>query len=195
MDDNDSSDPIITTYDVYLTDSQTQRLVLQYVNRPKSTLPEYTAANGQQPTAFRLKPQTGIVEVDVPIDQENYDTRKGKKYGDALKQSRSTAGFGIAGGFSSGATGSGVGAARVKIEAEDVDMLNSGLHENVDSILRTETLGGRIKAPEDGDPLYMLAAIRGTDLYLSPVSAIVQLRPQLHHVDAIEELSKGRAAE
>jgi hypothetical protein len=32
------------------------------------------------------------------------------------------------------------------------------------------------------------------DLYLSPVSAIVQLRPQLHHVGAIEELSKGRAA-
>lgn len=32
------------------------------------------------------------------------------------------------------------------------------------------------------------------NLYLSPVSAVVQLRPQLHHVDAIEELSKGRAA-
>jgi hypothetical protein len=32
------------------------------------------------------------------------------------------------------------------------------------------------------------------NLYLSPVSAVVQLRPQLHHVDASEELSKGRAA-
>jgi hypothetical protein len=165
--DHNSLDPIVNSYDVYLTDSQTQRLVLQYVNRPKDTLPEYTAANDQQPTAFRLKSQTGIVEVDVPIDSDNYDTRKGSRYGDALKRSRATAGLGMAGGFSSGATGSGVGSARVKMEAEDVDMLDSDLYVDTNSLLHTETLGGRIKAPEDGDPLYMLGAIRGSASLIS----------------------------
>lgn len=32
------------------------------------------------------------------------------------------------------------------------------------------------------------------NLYLSPVSAVVQLRPQLHHLDAAEDLTKARAA-
>lgn len=39
----------------------------------------------------------------------------------------------------------------------------------------------------------------GTDfvlenLHLSPVSAVVQLHPQLHHLDALDEMPKGRGA-
>lgn len=32
------------------------------------------------------------------------------------------------------------------------------------------------------------------NLYLSPVSAVVQLRPQLHHIDASEEVARARAS-
>jgi hypothetical protein len=165
--DDDPSDPIIASYDVYLTDSDTQRLVLQYVNRSKDQLSAYTGGNQQQPTAFRFKRQTGIVEVDVPIDTESYDLAKGKRFGEALRKSRKTMGFGMAGGFGTGDTGSGIGGGRIKMEADDVEMLDASLYEGTDSILQSETLGGRIKTPEEGDALYMLGAIRGSTFTLS----------------------------
>ncbi|KAL5332273.1 Sin-like protein conserved region-domain-containing protein, partial [Aspergillus crustosus] len=59
-------------------------------------------------------------------------------------------------------------------------------------LLKVQTLGGRVKSPEDGDPVYMLAAFRGDKLHLSPVTAVVQLHPQLHHLDAMDEMPKAR---
>ncbi|KAL1972882.1 hypothetical protein VTN31DRAFT_6424 [Thermomyces dupontii] len=196
---DDSSDPIITSYDIYLTDSQQSqipRYVFQYVDR--ATNRPYDERHGQKPTAVRVKPKTGLIEVDVPIDtQLNYDVNKGRKFGEALKQSRlardGTGGaFGMAGGFNPVGQQPG---ARGAVKAEDVEMASDVKGEGkVDTMLRVQTLGGRVKDAEDGDPLYMLGAFRGKNLYLSPVSAVVQLRPQLHHVDAVEEASRMRAA-
>ncbi|KAL1969646.1 hypothetical protein VTN77DRAFT_8199 [Rasamsonia byssochlamydoides] len=193
----DSSDPIVASYDVYLTDSQISRYVLQYLDRP--TGQAYDERHGQKPTVFRLKPKTGLIEVDVPINtQVNYDVSKGLKFGEALKRSRITnqgGAYGLAGGFNSSTAGG-----RVKMESEDVEMMDAGYDEKTakpqaTSLLKVQTLGGRIKEPQDGDPLYMLGAFRGKNLHLSPVSAVVQLRPQLHHLDAAEELSsRTRAA-
>ncbi|KKA16401.1 hypothetical protein T310_10008 [Rasamsonia emersonii CBS 393.64] len=155
-----SSDPIVASYDVYLTDSQISRYVLQYVDRP--TGHAYDERNGQKPTVFRLKPKTGLVEVDVPINtQVNYDVSKGLKYGEALKRSRATnqgGAYGLAGGFNSSS-----GAARVKVEDEDVDMVDDEKtgKPQAKSLLKVQTLGGMIKNPQDGDPLYMLGAFRG----------------------------------
>ncbi|KAE8354171.1 hypothetical protein BDV28DRAFT_131519 [Aspergillus coremiiformis] len=187
----DPSDPVIASYNVYLTDSEISRYVLQYLDR----LPDspYDDRHGQKPTGFRLKPKTGLVEVDVPINTRvNYDVNKGLKYGDAVKKSRSAqegGAFGMAGGFSGGSLASGK---QVKIEAGgDVEMGGMG-HGDSTSLLRVQTLGGRIKIPEDGDPVYMLAAFRGNNLHLSPVSAVVQVHPQLHHLDALDEIPKGK---
>jgi DNA-directed RNA polymerase len=159
----DSSDPVIASYDVCLTDSQISRYVLQYVDR--STQKPYDAEFGQKPTALRLKPKTGLVEVDIPIDTNyNYDVGKGLKYGEALKQSRTAkegGAFGMAGGFNSHPSSSG---GRIKREAAgDIEMASDQKKaaSQISSILRTQTLGGRIKVPEDGDPLYMLGAFRG----------------------------------
>ncbi|KKK14781.1 hypothetical protein AOCH_004192 [Aspergillus ochraceoroseus] len=168
------SDPVIASYDIYLTDSEISRYVLQYLDRPTGYA--YDELNGQKPTALRLKPKTGLVEVDVPINTRvNYDVGKGLRYGDALRKSRSAR---------EGGAGSLVG---------DVDMGGMGGGEDA-SLLKVQTLGGRIKGPEDGDPVYMLAAFRGDNLHLSPVSAVVQLHPQLHHLDAMDEIPKGRGA-
>lgn len=156
-----SSDPIVASYDVYLTDSQISRYVLQYVDRP--TGQAYDERHGQKPTVFRLKPKTGLVEVDVPINtQVNYDVNKGLKYGEALKRSRATnqgGAYGLAGGFNSSS-----GAARVKVEDEDVDMVDDDRtgKPQAKSLLKVQTLGGMIKNPQDGDPLYMLGAFRGS---------------------------------
>lgn len=160
-------DPIIASYDIYLTDSDISRYVLQYLDRP--TNQAYSDRHGQKPTSLRLKPQTGLVEVDVPISTRvNYDVGKGLRYGDAMKKSRSAregGAYGMAGGFSSGGGGS------VKAKVEDgvgiVGDVEMGGTEDRDSasLLRMQTLGGRVKTPEGGDPVYMLAAFRGS-MYL-----------------------------
>jgi len=197
----EASDPVVASYDVYLTESDVARYVLQYVDRP----PEYPydEQEAQKPTALRLKPRTGLVEVDIPISTAIcYDVGKGLKYGDSLANSRTAregGAYGMAGGFASGGP---VAAARgrVKIETEDIETRNIVVDEQDKkgqggSLLNVQTLGGRIKESEDGDPLYMLGAFRGNNLHLSPVSAVVQLRPQLHHLDAAEEAAaKGRGA-
>ncbi|OJZ85753.1 hypothetical protein ASPFODRAFT_163236 [Aspergillus luchuensis CBS 106.47] len=187
-----TDDPIIASYDICLTDSEISRYVLQYLDRPTGSA--YDDRHGQKPTSFRLKPKTGLVEVDVPINTRvNYDVSKGLRYGDALKKSKSAregGAFGMAGGFSSGGAGGGGASAKVKMEdAADAKSETA-------SLMRVQTLGGRIKSPEDGDPVYMLAAFRGDKLHLSPVSAVVQLHPQLHHLDALDEMptkGKGKA--
>ncbi|KAL4893578.1 DNA-directed RNA polymerase III subunit Rpc5 [Aspergillus ambiguus] len=182
-----ADDPVVASYDVFLTDSEISRYVLQYLDRDPSY--PYDDRHGQKPTAFRIKPRTGLVEVDVPINTRvNYDVEKGLRYGDAMRKSRSAregGSYGMAGGFSAGGSGGG---GKVKAEA-DVEM---GGTDESGSLLRVQTLGGRIKSPEEGDPVYMLAAFRGGNLHLSPVSAVVQLHPQLHHLDAMDELPKAR---
>lgn len=167
---SEDADPVVASYDIFLTNSDISRYVLQYLDRP--TGHAYDDSNGQKPTSLRLKPKTGLVEVDVPINTRlNYDIGKGVKYGDALKKSKSTregGAYGMAGGFSAtGAReGQGGGAAKVKAEnkvkSEDVGMAPG----DQTPLLKVQTLGGRIKTPEDGDPVYMLAAFRGGMLSL-----------------------------
>ncbi|KAM0096469.1 hypothetical protein ACP6JD_000232 [Aspergillus fumigatus] len=150
--------------------SEISRFVLQYLDR--SAEHPYDERHEQKPTAFRLKPNTGLVEVDVPIQTRvNYDVSKGLRYGDAMRRSRSArdgGSYGLAGGFSSGAA---AGGGKVKMEGNvDVEMAGMDSKEGPD-IMRVQTLGGRIKGPEDGDPLH----------------------PQLHHIDALDEIpAKGR---
>ncbi|CAI7677635.1 unnamed protein product [Penicillium pancosmium] len=186
-------DPVIASYDVFLTDSDVSRYVFQYIDRPGKH--PYNERMGQKPTALRMKPNTGLVEVDVPIfTRTTYDVSKGLKYGDAMKKSRVArdgGAFGMAGGFSTGGVASAGG--RVKSEANaDVEVLDNRKMIDPSALVRTQALGGRIKPQEEGDPVHMLAAFKGKNLHLSPVSAVVQLHPQLHHLDAMDEMPKGR---
>ncbi|KAL2362083.1 hypothetical protein RJZ56_005024 [Blastomyces dermatitidis] len=208
-----TADPVIASYDIYITDSQIRRFLLQYPDR-QATQP-YNAATQQKPTELRLKPRTGLVEVDIPINTHvNYDERKGLRYGNALKKSRVIAeggSMGMAGGFNTGgrakgAVGAGAGAGasgmddgedgmtmmgkrRQQIFAGDEEGLMDYEDEKAGVIMTTQTLGGRIKEPVDGDPVYMLGAFRENEFHLAPLSAVIQLRPQLHHLDAFDEVS------
>ncbi|KAJ6113502.1 hypothetical protein N7523_006819 [Penicillium sp. IBT 18751x] len=188
-------DPVIASYDIVLTDSDISRYVFQYLDRP-AKLP-YNARRGQKPTSLRMKPGTGMVEIEVPIQTRGtYDVAKGLKYGDAMKKSRANrdgGAFGMAGGFSSGSLAGGGG--RVKAEGSgDVEVLDNRKMVDPSSLVTTQALGGRIKPQEEGDPVYMLATFKGKNLHLSPVSAVVQLHPQLHHLDALDEAPKGRGS-
>lgn len=156
-------DPVIASYDVFLTDSEISRYVLQYMDRHES-LP-YNERRGQKPTALRMKPSTGLVEVDVPINtRESYVADKGLRYGEAMKKSRSArdgGAYGMAGGFTAGSLAAG--GARVKSEGNgDIEVLDKKKIVDTSSLIRTQSLGGRIKPPEEGDPVYMLATFKGS---------------------------------
>lgn len=165
------SDPIISSYSIYLADSAVPRVVLQYLDRDPNHA--YDDAHGQKPTSLRLKPETGLVEVDVPLPTRvNYDIPKGLEYGEALRRSRvaagdgrgggsggSSGGYGMAGGFSGGSARGGSAGAKVKTDPGE-PMAEDKSESAADSLLRVQTLGGRIKVPEEGDPVYMLATFR-----------------------------------
>lgn len=156
-------DPVIASYDVFLTDSDVSRYVFQYIDRPQE-LP-YNASRGQKPTILRMKPETGIVEVEVPINTHaGYDTAKGMRYGEAMKKSRSARenSFGMASGFSAGSLASNSVGSRVKSEAADLEVFdNTKKMVDPSQLVRTQPLSGRIKPPEEGDPVHMLATIKG----------------------------------
>ncbi|KAK2785463.1 hypothetical protein FQN53_007724 [Emmonsiellopsis sp. PD_33] len=200
-----SADPIIASYSIYITDSQIRRFLLQYPDR-QSTQP-YNATNAQKPTELRLKPRTGLVEVDVPVNTSvNYDERKGLRYGNALRKSRvigegGTMGF--AGGFNAGAAaprkggvgaGGGEGRMRRWVGLVEVESMMDYEDEKAGVVMTKQTLGGRIKEAVEGDPVYMLGAFRENELHLAPLSAVVQLRPQLHHLDAFDEVAVQKKA-
>ncbi|KAJ5990541.1 hypothetical protein N7499_011088 [Penicillium canescens] len=187
-------DPVIASYDVFLTDSEISRFVFQYLDRDEDF--PYNDRNNQRPTQLRMKARTGIVEVDVPINTRgNYDVNKGLRYGEAMKKSRSSrdgGAYGMSGGFTAGGAAANSGG-RVKMEGNgDVEILDNKRAVDSASLMRTQSLGGRVKPAEEGDPVYMLATFKNKNLHLSPVSSVVQFHPQLHHLDALDEMPKAK---
>ncbi|KAJ5120278.1 DNA-directed RNA polymerase III subunit Rpc5 [Penicillium bovifimosum] len=187
-------DPVVASYDVLLTDSDISRFVFQYVDREHDR--PYNDQHNQRPLQLRMKHRTGLVEVEVPIStRENYDVNKGMRYGDAVQKSRSArdgGAFGMAGGFSAG-SGTAAAGGRVKMEANgDVEIMDNKRAVDSASLLRVQSLGGRIKPAEEGDPVYMLGTFTDKNLHLSPVTSLVQFHPNLHHLDALDELPKGK---
>jgi hypothetical protein len=118
----------------------------------------------QKPQQLRLKPKTGLVEVDIPINtSEFYDDQKGSTYGNAMRKSRlvrSGGGYGMSGGLSEGP--------RSVFKTEDeAAALMGRRHSLADEMdleepLAVQTLGGRIVPAGDGDPIYMLGAFRNS---------------------------------
>ncbi|CAI4210929.1 unnamed protein product [Parascedosporium putredinis] len=58
-----------------------------------------------------------------------------------------------------------------------------------DRVLRSQTLGGIVPKTEPVN--YMIGVFQGGDLHLTPASAFVNLQPQLHHVDANNQLERA----
>ena len=70
---------------------------------------------------------------------------------------------------------------------------DSNLSSDPEDIITSQALGGKIVSPLSGDPIYMLGSFRGSELHLSHIDALVQVRPQLHHLDAADEYERSRA--
>jgi len=167
--DDSDDDPVVAEYDVFikprLADGR-EVMVLQFPNRAENQ--PYTAENHCAPLELRIKPNSGMVELDVPIDiSRNYDRDKGVKWGTAMKTSEQVKGlgYGMAAGFGIGATGPRVGAGRGRgrgmdqQEAEPPGRIQDMEFERAKqagNVLKTQTLGGQIDKIESWSPQYML---------------------------------------
>jgi hypothetical protein len=182
----DEDDPVIASYDVCLSDIQrpSKLYVLQYPSHRSRSKP-YNTARSQTPTALRIKHEAGFVEIDVPLmTHENYNEHYGERFGKAMNDSRTMqagGSYGLAGGF-------GVGSVQARLR--DVP-------SHTDSYLpppslSSQTLGGKISRPTERDPIYLVGRMEGPMIHLSHLDAVVQMRPQLHHLDAEEELNQKR---
>ncbi|KPM45368.1 hypothetical protein AK830_g1172 [Neonectria ditissima] len=192
QDDNDDDDPVTATYQVFLNPSLPlgrRLLVLQHPNRTDDT-------PRAPPTELRVKAHAGMVEVDMPLDNSvAYDREKGLKWGrtlDASMAAKNGGSHGLAGGFGFGTVQRGPGPARKKPDAEDEDALDWAEAVRQDKVLRTQTLGGQY--PDYKEVQHMVGVFQGKDLHLTPVSSLVHLRPQLHHIDAAIQLERQAAA-
>ncbi|KAF4465693.1 DNA-directed RNA polymerase III subunit rpc5 [Fusarium albosuccineum] len=187
---DDDDDPVTATYNVFINPSLPQGrrlLVLQHPNRTDD-------APRPPPTELRVKAHAGMVEVDVPLDHSvAYDREKGLKWGKTLHASmaaKNGGSHGLAGGFGFG-TVQGRGG-RKKAETEDDENVDWTEAVRQDKVLRTQTLGGQY--PEYKEVQHMVGVFQGKDLHLTPVSSLVHLRPQLHHIDATTQIDRQAAA-
>jgi DNA-directed RNA polymerase-3 subunit RPC5 len=183
----DDSDPIKASYDVYIKphlQDGPKLYILQFPNRASEQ--DYSAANSSLPSELRLKPKSGLVELDVPVDAwRNYDREKGAKWGEAMRrgnQGRGANGTG-AGGTSYGLPGGfGIGGAqptRARMNRQD-EIDEEVLQEQImrdyagavtnQRVLIKQTLGGQTVPKENTTPQYMIGVFRKSTFDISPFS-------------------------
>jgi hypothetical protein len=126
------------------------------------------------------------------LTNEHYNSAIGTKYRKALQNSRVTTEggtHGLAGGFHAGTSG----LAPTFQSLNDVPTHDSDDFE-LEEELQYQSLGGKIKPAAPGDPIYMLGSFHEDGLHLSRLDALAQMRPQLHHVDAQDEIDRKRTS-
>lgn len=188
IDDSDP-DPIIASYNVYTNPTlptSHQLLILQQPNRKLSTLSDGQQRTDLNVSEVRLKPRTGMVEVDVPVSHSHadYDREKGLRWGSALQRSvaaKNGGSLGLAGGFGvgvpAGRGGGGGGGGKAGgggrrgggFNEEDMDMdMLADWSEAVrqDKVLRTQTLGGQYPLEAESNCRWMVGVFQGGEFYL-----------------------------
>lgn len=209
------ANPVLKQYKFFINDSKKRTLLIQYPNREVGA--EYREVNGQKPLELRMKPKTGVVEIDIPMEiQVNYDKEKGIEYGEAMRDSRvlqQGGSYGLSGGLGVGSKPSAKDARRAPMsEGPSKEKLLDEFEDanNKGHVMNKITLGGRFVPFQDGDPIYMYATFKGGEQYrlnsynesllanrssdictFTKIDAMVQLRPQFDHVDALRDREKS----
>ncbi|KAI3328983.1 hypothetical protein HD806DRAFT_481284 [Xylariaceae sp. AK1471] len=197
VDSSADPDPIIASYKVYANPAlATNRklLVLQHPNKQGPVNYPYTQVND-----VRIKNRSGMIEVDVPISHAHadYDRDKGQRWGGALAKSTAAKNggtHGLAGGFGVGVSTMRPSKRRDEFE-RDIDMLDWSEAVRQDRVLRTQTLGGQLPTESATECQWMVGVFKGDKLHLTPASSLIQLRPQLHHLDAMAEQERASRRE
>lgn len=156
--DDDDDDPVIGTYNILLKPTLTANrkiMVLEYPNKSDGK------KHPRAPLELRMKPATGMVELDYPLDYNtSYDRGKGLNWGTNLHKSmeaKKGGSHGLAGGFGVGAPPAR--AARAGRGGAGDEILDMGMDWSEalrrDFVLRTQTLGGQ-KPNADMESKYMV---------------------------------------
>ncbi|KAI1423626.1 Sin-like protein conserved region-domain-containing protein [Xylaria sp. FL1777] len=186
-------DPIIASYKVYANPALApgrKLLIMQHPNKQGPINHPYA-----QISDMRIKNRSGMIEVDVPISHAHadYDRDKGQRWGGALAKSlaaKNGGTHGLAGGFGVGVSAMRPSKRRDEFE-RDIDMMDWSEAVRQDRVLRTKTLGGQLPTESETECQWMVGVFKGDHLHLTPASALIQLRPQLHHIDAMAEQERA----
>ncbi|KAI0466400.1 Sin-like protein conserved region-domain-containing protein [Xylaria cf. heliscus] len=190
-------DPIVASYKVYANPALATGRRLLIMQHPNQQGPiNYPHA---QVSGVRIKNRSGMLEVDVPVSHAHadYDRDKGQRWGGALAKSlaaKNGGTHGLAGGFGVGVSTMRPSKRRDDFE-RDIDMMDWPEAVRQDKVLRTKTLGGQLPAESETECQWMVGVFKGDHLHLTPASALIQLRPQLHHVDAMTEQERASRRE
>ena len=164
-------DPLMEEYVVKLNSLAQDKsiLVLQFPTRDIAQ--PFNARHSQCPLEVRIKPNCGLVEVDVPIVVDScFNRERGIRFGESMIKNRTLrqggamglpGGLGI-GGVTRSARESGVATGPTLTEEE----LLQSFEEALDSgyVLNKMTYGGRIVPPKPGEPLMCTAVFRGGEM-------------------------------
>ena len=174
-------DPIVATYTVYANPAPPTSRQLLVLQQPNRKLAREGPEDGLAIAEVRVKPRTGMLEVDVPVSHAHadYDREKGQRWGAALQRSvaaKNGGSHGLAGGFgvgvgvsSSSAAGGGRGGGaggkggggRRGVNGEDLDMdLDWAEAVRQDKVLRTQTLGGQYPLQESSNCHWMIGVFQ-----------------------------------
>lgn len=165
-----TSDPrgkVISQFKVFWNDpSPKQVVVLQFPNRDRTQ--PYNNATSLAPLQIRMKPVTGLVEVDIPLNSlapGHFNKEKAIEFGSQLARNkviRQGGNFGLAGGF--GAGGANIRHVQGAIDASELpEDLDAAYAQAVaeGKALNTLTLTGKIQQFREGDPIYAMATFKG----------------------------------
>lgn len=198
-------DPIVATYNVFIKPPLPQDrklVVLRYVTK---TAQDPSSIKPPRINSFRVKPETGIYEVDIPLETgDGYNKNKGIAWGVALAksmESKKGGSLGLAGGFNIGGQGGG-GSARGGANGPSAGGGRRGAANNGDEdeaqnlswpeavaqgkAIIDQKLTGSRSAGEDYVK-HMVGVFQGNNLHLTPVTSLVQLRPVAPYLDAATE--------
>lgn len=158
---DDDDDPITGAYNILLKPTLSAHrkiMVLEYPNKSDGK------KHPRAPLELRLKPNTGMVELDYPLDYNtSYDRAKGLNWGTNLHkntEAKKGGSHGLAGGF-------GFGAPPVRARAggkgaDEIFDMGMDWSEALkrDYVLRTQTLGGQ-KPNAGAESKYMVGVFSG----------------------------------
>ncbi|KAK6531511.1 hypothetical protein TWF281_008312 [Arthrobotrys megalospora] len=194
-------DPIVQSYDIVLNNTFNEMMYLfQYPVRNRSQ--PYTLHEGFAPVEARMKVNTGVLELDIPINVErNYDEQKGVLYGDVLHKSRVQRSLRTGGGADAGDRGDNPSDRRKRRRtAEDEDgedesaiptpetLLDFEEAKRRNRILNRQTLGAKMQG---ADANYFVGLFEEGKLHFTRLTGSLQLRPQFHHIDIMTEQERA----
>ena len=157
---------VVAKYRLFINKPTGKRaMLIQYPTRKRGQA--YRAAYGNKPLELRIKPKSGIVEVDVPVGtRDNYDKEKGVVYGQAMRKGRllqEGGSYSLGGGLGIGpkpASRGDHGASALEGPSLEKLLENFDDANNKGHVLNKSTLGGQIYPLKNGDPIYMVATFK-----------------------------------